>query len=82
MLISKKPFYLSILFSLIFSFYVGNVFCAEKTIYVIESYHAEYPWNASYKNGLEEKLGGKHKPVYFQMDAKNRNKKDRWEHML
>ncbi len=70
MLISKKIFCLSILIALMLSLYVGNVFCAEKTIYVIESYHAEYPWDASYKNGLEEALGGKYKLVYFQMDTK------------
>lgn len=70
MLISKKPFYLFILIALMLSLHVGNVFCAEKTIYVIQSYHAEYPWDASYKNGLEEKLGGKYKLVYFEMDTK------------
>ncbi len=48
----------------------GNVLCAEKTIYVIESYHAEYPWDASYKKGLEETLGGKYKLIYFEMDTK------------
>ncbi|MBA4368238.1 MAG: sugar ABC transporter [Desulfobacterium sp.] len=70
MLISKKIFCLSILIALMLSLNVGNVFCAEKTIYAIESYHAEYPWDASYKSGLEESLGGKYKIVYFQMDTK------------
>lgn len=69
-MISKKLFYLSILIALMLSLHVGNVFCTEKTILVIESYHAEYPWDASYKSGLEEALVKKYKLVYFEMDTK------------
>ncbi len=56
-------------FALVFLFF-GSAPGAEKKIYVIESYHAEYPWDASYKKGLEETLGGKYKLSYFEMDTK------------
>lgn len=39
-------------------------------IYVVESYHAEYLWDQSYKRGLEEVLGADHELIYFQMDTK------------
>lgn len=39
-------------------------------ILVICSYHAEYPWQASYRAGLEEVLGGKADLRYFDMDTK------------
>lgn len=41
-----------------------------KNILVIESYHSEYKWDASYKKGIENILGKKHKIRYFQMDTK------------
>ncbi len=48
-------------------------FCAsaqQKTVLVIESYHAEYPWDISYKEGLSEVMGSVCRFVYFQMDTK------------
>jgi ABC-type uncharacterized transport system substrate-binding protein len=48
-------------------------FCAsaqEKIIFVIESYHAEYPWDISYKEGLREVMGSGCRFVCFQMDTK------------
>ncbi|WED24318.1 hypothetical protein L3Q72_15680 [Vibrio sp. JC009] len=45
-------------------------FAHAETILVIESYHAEYGWNQSYRRGLEEVLNSKHKLVYFEMDTK------------
>ena len=46
-------------------------FCSQaKTILVVESYHAEYLWDQSYKQGLEDTLGASHKLVYFEMDTK------------
>ncbi|MBF0259392.1 MAG: sugar ABC transporter [Desulfamplus sp.] len=41
-----------------------------KTILVVESYHAEYAWDASYKSGLEDMLGKNYKLEYFEMDTK------------
>lgn len=46
------------------------VFAQKKDILVIESYHAEYPWDASYKEGLEEILSDKYNLLYFEMDTK------------
>ncbi|MFH2093643.1 MAG: sugar ABC transporter, partial [Pseudomonadota bacterium] len=43
---------------------------AKSTILVIESYHAEYAWDASYKEGLEEVLGQTYNMEYFEMDTK------------
>ncbi len=45
---------------------------AEKSILVIESYHKEYPWDASYKRGIDSVLGDRHQIEYFEMDTKRR----------
>jgi ABC-type uncharacterized transport system substrate-binding protein len=45
-------------------------FSEEKNIFVIESYHAGYPWDISYKKGLESVIGDKYRLVYFEMDTK------------
>ncbi len=47
-----------------------SCFADNKTILVIESYHAGYPWDASYKKGLENILGNDYSLVYFEMDTK------------
>lgn len=39
-------------------------------ILLIESYHAEYLWDASYIKGLEKALGDKHQIVRYEMDTK------------
>lgn len=39
-------------------------------ILVICSYHADYPWQTSYRAGLEEVLGGRAELRYFDMDTK------------
>ncbi len=44
---------------------------AKPVILVIESYHANYPWDLSYKRGLERELGTDFELHYFQMDTKN-----------
>jgi len=54
----------------LFFFFPLCVFAQKKTILVIESYHAEYPWDASWKKGLQETLGDKYNLVYFEMDTK------------
>lgn len=41
-----------------------------RTVLVVESYHAEHPWDISYKKGLEQALSPAHKLVYFEMDTK------------
>jgi ABC-type uncharacterized transport system substrate-binding protein len=53
-----------------FFFFPLCVFAQKETVFVIESYHAEYPWDASYKKGLQETLGDKYNLVYFEMDTK------------
>ena len=48
---------------------VSNVY-AKKDILVIESYHAQYPWDISYKNGLKQVLGEKYNLIFFEMNTK------------
>lgn len=43
---------------------------ARQTILVIESYHAQYAWDISYKKGIEKILGQTYNLIYFQMDTK------------
>jgi ABC-type uncharacterized transport system substrate-binding protein len=43
---------------------------AKETILVIESYHANYPWDQSYSEGLRETLGSRYDLVFFEMDTK------------
>lgn len=43
---------------------------AEKSILVIESYHAEHEWDRSYIAGLQESLGRGYQLHSFQMDTK------------
>ncbi len=45
-------------------------FAQEKTVLLIESYHAEYPWDASYKAGLQDVLSDQYPLVCFEMDTK------------
>lgn len=53
---------------------VSTAFAADKTILVIESYHAGYPWDASYLEGLRETLGKGYTLVNFEMDTKRQPK--------
>jgi ABC-type uncharacterized transport system substrate-binding protein len=48
----------------------GAAAAEKKTVFVIESYHGEYAWDAGFKCGLEESLGTNYKLVYFEMDTK------------
>ncbi|WP_159084620.1 ABC transporter substrate-binding protein [Dongshaea marina] len=41
-----------------------------KSVLVIESYHAEYPWDASYMEGLKKELGSGFSISSFEMDTK------------
>lgn len=43
---------------------------AQKTILVVESYHAEYLWDASYTTALKDTLGTDYKLEFFEMDTK------------
>ncbi len=59
--------------TLFFSLLVTLSFLAQaeqRKILVIESYHAEYPWDASYMEGLRAVLGEKYAIDTFQMDTK------------
>ncbi|MFH2094018.1 MAG: ABC transporter substrate binding protein [Pseudomonadota bacterium] len=63
----KKALIFISLFSLILC---SLCFSDDKTIFVVESYHTEYPWDISYKKGIESILGKDYTLVYFQMDTK------------
>jgi len=41
-----------------------------KTVLVIDSYHKEYPWVMSYRQGLNQTLRSEHLLVYFEMNTK------------
>lgn len=43
---------------------------AQKTILVVESYHAKYSWDASYIKALQENLGPGYRLEFFEMDTK------------
>ncbi len=60
----------AMLFFLSFIFFPFCASAQEKIVLVIESYHAEYPWDVSYKEGLSEVMGAACRFVYFQMDTK------------
>lgn len=47
-----------------------SFFARPESILVIESYHSSYPWCISYKQGLEEVLGGRFDLSYVEMDTK------------
>jgi ABC-type uncharacterized transport system substrate-binding protein len=59
-----------ILLCLIIIFCPAAAISGGNDILVIESYHAEYPWDISYKEGIEETLGNRYKLTYFEMDTK------------
>ncbi len=46
------------------------VFAGQDTILVIESYHKEYLWDASYRQGIQEVIGEQYQLKYFEMDTK------------
>ncbi len=54
----------------VFLLFPLSVFAGKKDILVIESYHGEYPWDISYKKGLENALGARYNLIYFEMDTK------------
>ena len=47
-----------------------SAFAEEQTILLIESYHADYAWDVSYKKGIQEVLGSAYRVETFQMDTK------------
>ncbi|QIR15911.1 ABC transporter substrate-binding protein [Shewanella aestuarii] len=55
---------------LVFCFIFNSVYCYGATILVIKSYHAENPWDTSYKQALEAALNAEHDMFYFEMDTK------------
>ncbi|MBF0202241.1 MAG: sugar ABC transporter [Desulfamplus sp.] len=63
-----KKIIMAILMLSIFSPVIANA--QKETILVIQSYHDQYPWDASYKKGLEEILAQDFKLSYFEMDTK------------
>ncbi len=61
---------IAIAINLLLLFVISNPLFAAKKILVIESYHSEYAWDASYIKGLEKTIGKKYTISYFQMDTK------------
>ncbi|MDE1464306.1 ABC transporter substrate-binding protein [Spartinivicinus poritis] len=56
---------------LILSITLNVVDAAEKDLLIIESYHAEYPWDASYVNGINKAFEDSGYKIHrFQMDTK------------
>ncbi|WP_108651798.1 ABC transporter substrate-binding protein [Dongshaea marina] len=51
-------------------FFPGFSYAKSSKVLVIESYHAEYPWSQSYREGLESTLGPDYQLEYFEMDTK------------
>lgn len=51
-------------------------FSGERDILVIESYHQEYPWDASYLEGIRQTLGKDYQIHTFEMDTKRRPKSE------
>ena len=49
---------------------------SSRTILVVESYHAGFSWDASYRRGLEHVLGSSRPIEYFQLDTKRRLEED------
>lgn len=47
-----------------------SAYGADKSILVIESYHAQHAWDRSYIEGLKQSLGQGYQLHYFQMDTK------------
>lgn len=66
---AKKIFFTPLIL-VILSMIPLSISAQENKILVIESYHKEYPWDASYKQGLNEILGSQYTLVFFEMDTK------------
>lgn len=62
-------FFLSLLGSVVLMG-INKAYAGKDKIFIVESYHPEYQWDASYKEGLEELLGKKYELEYFSMDTK------------
>ncbi len=54
--------------ALLLLLYASQALAAD--ILVVESYHQEYSWDASYKQALIEQLGDDNRLVFFEMDTK------------
>jgi len=72
-----KSFFLIVIFIFFLSI---DLLAKKENILVIESYHAQYPWDKSYKEGLTEVLGDKYNLVFFEMNTK-RIEKSQYEKM-
>ena len=65
------PFKLILVFAAVFAFGVPAPARSNNSpILVIESYHAEYAWDAAYKRGLQRVLGDRYTLRFFQMNTK------------
>ncbi|NQY94644.1 MAG: sugar ABC transporter, partial [Campylobacteraceae bacterium] len=65
-------FFVVLFFMIMFTY---NLFAQRENILVIESYHAQYPWDKSYKEGLREILASKYNLIFFEMNTKRIDKK-------
>jgi len=55
---------------------VASPLCFARTIVVVQSYHIEYKWDATYVNALQTVLGKDHKLHVFELDTKRLPKPD------
>ncbi len=66
----QKKYWLIPALIIILISYALPISAQEEKILIIESYHHTYPWDASYKKGLEKILGKRYELVTFEMDTK------------
>lgn len=59
-------------------FVLGSATLAADDVLIIESYHAEYQWDADYTLGIEGVLGSKYSVITFELDTR-RISKDKFE---
>ncbi|WNO09012.1 ABC transporter substrate-binding protein [Teredinibacter sp. KSP-S5-2] len=50
--------------------FISELSVGGATVLVVDSYHAQFPWVMSYREGLEEVLAGRYTLQYFEMDTK------------
>ncbi len=55
--------------SAVLAVWLSQVASAEELL-IIESYHADYPWDQSYKEGIHSVIGDRYPLVNFEMDTK------------
>ena len=42
---------------------------AQPRVFVVESYHSDYPWDQDYRRAIQERLGKRTQLSYYAMDT-------------